>query len=101
MCKPAGGNTQISFGAWLPILNPRAISVGISCSFSMWNIVMYLAEFCICVPLIPKYVVYIIIARQYQHDYIISLIPKIYITFLPYSLNLNPSVNLCKDQVVS
>ena len=41
MGKPAGGNTQISFGAWLPILNLRAISVGISFSFSMWNIVMY------------------------------------------------------------
>ena len=40
-------------------------------------------------------------ASQYQHDYIISLAhSKNYITFLP-SLNLNPSVNLCKDRVVS
>ena len=57
MGKPAGGNTQIAFGAWLPMLNPHGIRVGVSIVF-FYNygvkFVTYLAEFCICVPLIPK-----------------------------------------------
>ena len=84
-------------------LKRRAISVGISFSFSMWIEYcydLYLAEFCICVPLIPKYVVYNS-ASQYQLTRLYYFThPKNYNTFLP-SLNLNPSVNLCKDRVVS
>ena len=55
MGKPAGGNIQIAFGAWLPMLNPHGIRVGISIVFYYGvKFVMYLAEFCICVPLISK-----------------------------------------------
>ena len=44
-----------------------------------------LAEFCVCVPLIPKYDCGLYSTSQYQHDYIIiSLIPKI--TLLFYSV---------------
>ena len=87
MGKPAGGKYDTDF-IWgmashiKPMWNKCYL-------FLLRNIVMYLAEFCICVPLIPKYVVYIaqpIPTRLYHFAH-----SKNYITFLP-SLNLNPSV---------